>query len=104
MSRRLPERVGRSTAKELMFTSRRITGSQAAEIGLVDHAVAEDELDSFVDALADEICENSWDTNRIVKKLIAGSDERSREESLRWERTQPFGMPRDMQERMKRDR
>ena len=81
MSRRLPERVGRSTAKELMFTSRRITGMEAAEI-----------------------CENSWDTNRIVKKLIAGGDERSREESLLWERTQPFGMPRDMQERMNRDR
>ena len=104
MSRRLPERVGRSTAKELMFTSRRITGSRAAEIGLVDHAIPDDDLDSFVDALAVEICENSWDTNRIVKKLIAGGDERSREESLLWERTQPFGMPRDMQERMKRDR
>ena len=104
MSRRLPERVGRSTAKEFMFTSRRITGLEAAEIGLVDHAVPDDDLDSFVDALAVEICENSWDTNRIVKKLIAGGDERSREESLLWERTQPFGMPRDMQERMKRDR
>ena len=104
MSRRLPERVGRSKAKELMFTSQRITGLKAAEIGLVDHAVPEGDLDSFVDALADEICENSWDTNRIVKKLIAGSDERSREETLLWERTQPFGMPRDMQERMKRDR
>ena len=87
-----------------MFTSRRITASQAAEIGLVDHAVPDDDLDSFVDSLAGEICENSWDTNRIVKKLIAGGHERSREESLLWERTQPFGMPRDMQERMNRDR
>ena len=104
MSSRLPERVGRSTAKELMFTSRRISGSQAAEIGLVDHAVQDNELDSFVDALAEEICANSWDTNRIVKTLIAGGDERTREESLLWEREQPFGMPRDMKERMNRKR
>lgn len=104
MSRRLPERVGRSTAKELMFTSRRISGSEAAEIKLVDHAVADDALDGFVDAFAAEICANSWDTNRIVKKLIAGGDERTREESLLWEREQPFGMPRDMKERMNRGR
>jgi len=39
ISVRLPERVGRSTAKELMFTSRRISGVQAEGIGLVDHAV-----------------------------------------------------------------
>jgi hypothetical protein len=71
---------------------------------LVDHAIPDDDLDSFVDSLAGEICENSWDTNRIVKKLISGGDERSREESLFWERTQPFGMPRDMQERMNRGR
>jgi len=104
MTRRLPERVGRSTAKELMFTSRRITGVEAAEIKLVDHAVADEELDGFVDAFAAEICENSWDTNRIVKKLIAGGDERTRGESLLWEREQPFGMPRDMKERMNRGR
>jgi enoyl-CoA hydratase/carnithine racemase len=87
-----------------MFTSRRISGLEAAEIKLVDHAVADDALDDFVDAFAAEICANSWDTNRIVKKLIAGGDERTREESLLWEREQPFGMPRDMKERMNRGR
>lgn len=42
MSVRLPERVGRATAKELMFTSRRISGTEAAAIGLVDRAVPDD--------------------------------------------------------------
>ena len=102
MTRRLPERVGRSTAKELMFTSRRITGIEAERIKLVDHAVADDDLDSFVDAFAAEICSNSWDTNQFVKKLIAGGDERSRTEALLWEREMPFGSPRDMKERMNR--
>jgi enoyl-CoA hydratase len=36
MSVRLPERVGNSTAKKLMFTSGRIDGTAAAAIGLVD--------------------------------------------------------------------
>ena len=104
MTRRLPERVGRSTAKELMFTSRRITGIEAERIKLVDHAVADDNLDSFVDAFAAEICANSWDTNRFVKQLIAGGDERSRSEALLWEREMPFGSPRDMKERMNKGR
>ena len=55
MSIRLPERVGRSTAKELMFTSRRIDATTAATIGLVDHVVADEELDSAVAVLAAEI-------------------------------------------------
>ncbi len=104
MTRRLPERVGRSTAKELMFTSRRITGIEAERIKLVDHAVADGELDGFVDAFATEICANSWDTNRFVKQLIAGGDERSRSEALLWEREMPFGSPRDMKERMNKGR
>ncbi len=59
MSVRLPERVGRSTAKELMFTSRRLTAAEAAEIGLVDHCVGDDQLDSKIDALSAEILTNS---------------------------------------------
>ncbi|MEM9175583.1 MAG: enoyl-CoA hydratase/isomerase family protein [Myxococcota bacterium] len=100
MSVRLPERVGRSTAKELMFTSRRIDGRHAAAIGLVDRAVADEALDATVDALAAEIAANSPGTNRIDKALIASHGGRSREDALLIERTLPFGMPSDMKERM----
>lgn len=100
MSVRLPERVGRSTAKELMFTSRRITGADAAEIGLVDHAVPHDELDAKVAGLAAEILRNSRGTNQIVKQLIADHGERTRTDRLLHERTLPHGLPDDMKERM----
>lgn len=104
MSVRLPERVGRSTAKELMFTSRRIKGTEAAAIGLVDRCVPEGELDDAVAALAGEIVANSRGTNRIDKALLAHSATNRRADSLLHERSLPFGVPDDMAERMARPR
>ncbi|WP_040490985.1 enoyl-CoA hydratase/isomerase family protein [Ilumatobacter nonamiensis] len=101
MSIRLPERVGRSTAKELMFTSRRIDARAAAEIGLVDRCVADDDLDSTVDGLVAEILANSRDTNRIVKKLVDDRLQTSRFDALLQERELPHGFPRDAAERMR---
>lgn len=100
MSVRLPERVGRSIAKELMFTSRRIDAATAATIGLVDHCVPDDELDDAVDALATEILTNSRGTNRIVKQLIADRYHRTRSDALIRERELPYGLPDDIAERM----
>ena len=102
MSVRLPERVGRSTAKELMFTSRRISGAEAAAIGLVDRCVPDDELDTTVAALAAEIVANSAGTNRIVKRLLADRHERTRAEALLHEREMPHGRPDDMADRLGR--
>lgn len=101
MSVRLPERVGRSTAKELMFTSRRIDGRTAATIGLLDRCVADDELDGAVAELAGAIVANSAGTNRIVKTLLADRAERTRSDALLHERQLPHGVPDDMAERMR---
>ena len=101
MSVRLPERVGRSTAKELMFTSRRIGGAEAAAIGLVDRCVPDDQLDDTVAALAAEIVANSAGTNRIVKRLIDDRAQRARHDALLHERELPHGRPEDMVERMR---
>lgn len=101
MSVRLPERVGRARAKELMYTSRRLSAREACDIGLVDHCVADDQLDARIDALCQEILANSRGTNRIVKALIADRDTRSRPDALVHERLRPYGRPEDMGERMK---
>jgi enoyl-CoA hydratase/carnithine racemase len=100
MSVRLPERVGRATAKQLMFTSRRIGGATAAEIGLVDRAVPDADLDRTVADLAAEILANSAGTNRRVKRLLATHDDLGRTEALLHERSLPYSLPEDMQERM----
>lgn len=101
MSVRLPERVGRARAKELMFTSRRLSAKEAEAIGLIDHCVPDDQLDVRVDALCAEILANSKGTNRIVKSLIADRDTRNRPDALVHERLRPYGRPEDMEERMK---
>ena len=102
MSVRLPERVGRSRAKELMFTSRRLSGPAAIAIGLIDHCVADDKLDEAVTSLAAEIMQNSHGTNRIDKALLAAGMKMPRTEALRHERQLPFGLPEDIEERMGR--
>ena len=100
MSVRLPERVGRSTAKELMFTARRVPAQEAERIGLVDHCVPDAELDAAVATLAGEIVASSRGTCRIVKRLLADSATTPRAEALLHERSSPYGFPEDMAERM----
>ena len=100
MSVRLPERVGRSTAKDLMFTGRRVDGWEALRIGLADRCVADDDLDAEVATMAGQITANSWGTSRIDKLLLSAAAVRRRDEALDHERTAPFGFPDDMAERM----
>ena len=102
MSVRLPQRVGRAMAKELMFTSRRISARQALALGLVDHCWPDTELDGAIATLVAEILANSAGTNRIVKALVAAADERTHETALKFERELPFGLPADMAQRMQR--
>ena len=72
-----PSGSGGSTAKELMFTSRRIGGRDAAAIGLVDRCVADDDLDRDRrgPGRRDRRATRAG-TNRIVKALIADRAER----------------------------
>jgi len=100
MSVRLPERIGRSAAKELMFTSRRVDAATAAALGLVDRVVPDADLDEAVAGLAAEILANSSGTNRRVKWLVADAERLGRAEALTHERTLPYGVPEDMAERM----
>jgi enoyl-CoA hydratase len=95
MSVRLPERVGRARAKELMFTGRRIDGTAAAGIALVNRCVGDDQLDAAVADVAAEIVAGSRGTNRIDKLLVASSRDLPRGDALRRERALPFGVPDD---------
>ena len=100
MSVRLPERVGPAKAKELSFTAKRISGIEAAAMGLANWSVPLDELDASVDHFARQMVANSPDTISMMKRLIKDSANMARTDALERERELPYGTPSDMAERM----
>jgi enoyl-CoA hydratase len=102
MSVRLPERIGTSRAKEMAFTCRRVDGPEAGRIGLADRCVADDQLEQATRDLATAITAGSWDTHRMTKALHATRSSMSRAAALTFERTRPFGLPRDRGQRMQK--
>lgn len=74
LTQRLPRRIGMARAKEMMFSARSYTGSEAAQMGLANFAVPEAQLDSAVDALCSDILATSRRSNRGIKKLLQDTD------------------------------
>ncbi|GAB2483291.1 enoyl-CoA hydratase/isomerase family protein [Jatrophihabitans fulvus] len=74
MTQRLPRRVGAYRARDITFTGRRVTGREAADIGLADRCVPDADLDGEVDALAGAIAAGSWFSHREHKKLLLATD------------------------------
>lgn len=104
MSVRLPERVGLAHAKEMVFTGRRIPAAEAARWGLAQRCVPDADLDATVDEICQMALDNSWDTNRMMKRLYADQAGMTRQAALAFERSRPYGMPADMQMRLQRRR
>ena len=100
MSVRLPERVGVAKARELSFTAKRISGTEAAAMGLANNAVPLGDLEATVVEMATQIDANSRGTVSMMKRLITDAENLPRREALDRERTRPYGTPDDMAERM----
>jgi enoyl-CoA hydratase/carnithine racemase len=90
ITRTLPRLVGIDVAKELAFTGRIISGSEASELGLVTH-LADDPL-AAAQALAAEIAERSPDAVRAMKRLFNESWTGGVEETLRLEADLQLGL------------
>jgi enoyl-CoA hydratase len=101
MSVRLPERIGVSKSRELSFTARRVSGVEAAAMGLAVRSVPLAELAGSVAETAGQIAGNSSGTVSMMKRLITDSQNMPRTEALQRERSQPYGRPDDMAERMR---
>lgn len=65
-----PQLVGFARAKEFLFTGDRIAAPRAAEIGLINHAVAAADLDAAVDAFADRLVNGSVKAIRWTKVTV----------------------------------
>lgn len=104
MSQRLPRRVGRAKALEMMFTSRNISGREAVTIGLANLCVPDSEFDAALAKLTGDILANSWRANRANKRLIKDTDGMSLEAGLAHEIYKSEGRGPEMAERLKRMR
>jgi enoyl-CoA hydratase/carnithine racemase len=102
MSVRLPARIGFARAKELTFSARPVSGTVAAQIGLVNVSVPAEDLDGYVAELTADIVGNSAESNRINKALYRSSVGSSWSEQLAFERSHPFGRPSDTDQRIQR--
>lgn len=66
----LTDLVGPSVAKDIFFTARQIETSEALRIGLINHVVAADQLESFTRSYAETIAANAPLTVRTAKMAV----------------------------------
>lgn len=69
-TQRLPRVIGRSRAKELIFTADRVDAKRAEELGLVDHCVVEGEAYSKALSIAQKILDRGPLAVKIAKHAI----------------------------------
>jgi enoyl-CoA hydratase/carnithine racemase len=101
MSQRLPRRLGLVRAKEMMFSGRVVSGAEAAEIGLANRCVPDDQLMGAAVAMARGFLENSWFTLRADKMLVNTGQRFTLAEGLQYERENSPGRGPDLEERLK---
>ena len=68
--KRLPERIGKARAKELLFTGVRLDARRALELGLVNSVFPAAEFDKHVGELAERIAAMNRYNLRLVKELV----------------------------------
>ncbi len=77
-TKRLYDLVGPSRTKEILYTGRRIDATEALQLGMINHIVASDELETRALALAREIAGNAPNSVRAAKAVVslisAGTD------------------------------
>ncbi|WP_137287463.1 enoyl-CoA hydratase/isomerase family protein [Halorussus salinisoli] len=81
----LPRIVGLRTAKRLAFTGEFFGADEAAEMGLVNEVVPEDELDAAVDDLLDTLRKRPTKTIGLAKRAIHENMGRGWQEALDYE-------------------
>ncbi|HVA59413.1 MAG TPA: enoyl-CoA hydratase-related protein [Mycobacteriales bacterium] len=81
----LPEAVGVTRARELLFTGRRVGADEALSIGLVHGVVDDDALLAETLAIAARIAAAGPLATRLTKAALASGAHRSFDEALAWE-------------------
>ena len=74
LSLRLPHRVGRAKASEMMFSCRSYSGTEAQEMHLANFCFRDDQFEEGLARLASDILANSWFANQVSKRALLASD------------------------------
>ena len=82
MSQRLPRRIGKSKAAEMMLTARTYTADQALQMGLCNEIGPDEGFGDFIKEFCIEMLSNSWFSLRTNKKLLRDTDGLSLESGL----------------------
>ncbi len=91
LSRRIPRR----RLTEMMLFGEKLGADEAARLGLVNRAVAPEELDAAVQAITDAIATKSATTVRLGLRAIAAQDDLDLERALPMLRDRLAEVPRD---------
>lgn len=73
----VPRLVGLGRAKEIIFLAGRVSGPDAADLGLVNRCVSDDDLDSKVNDWAVALANGPKRALSVIKRQLNGSFERS---------------------------
>ncbi|MBV6478080.1 MAG: Crotonyl-CoA hydratase [Ignavibacteria bacterium] len=80
----LLKKVSETHAKELLITSKFITGEEAFRIGLVNQVVPQQELEKYVKKLCDDICKLPGSSIRLTKEMFRNISSMSFDGSLEY--------------------
>lgn len=100
MSQRLPRRVGRSKAAEMMFAAKTLGASEAEAIGLCNIRFRAETFFDDVQNFAEKMLKNSWFSLRANKRLLIETDALALEDGLAHEIYYNAGRGPDMEERI----
>lgn len=81
----LPRLIGLRTTQELMLTNRRLSATEAKELGLITKVVSDDEFTKEIEILTTQMAKSSATANNTVKKLLLSSFDNSLETQMELE-------------------
>lgn len=81
----MPRIIGTRRSLELMITNRRLNAAEAADWGLVNQVVADDELGKATDEFAAQVSKGATSAFGVTKQLVMGSFDQSLESQMELE-------------------
>jgi enoyl-CoA hydratase/carnithine racemase len=78
----LPRMVGYAKAAELVFRAQTLTATEALAVGIVNHAVPDDEFDAFTAQVAGEIAANAPLAVRAIKRMMRAAETETFEQNV----------------------